>query len=61
MEKYGWFKTSLPTPSIEYEGDYMKMEKEFVQIFKRNENPMLSDHLVAAIRLEKGQDVREIR
>jgi hypothetical protein len=61
MPKYGWFKGgSSPMPHVEYEGDYMKMEKEFVQIFRRNPNQGMSDDLIASIRLDKGQDVREI-
>lgn len=54
----------LENPSSQYDGDYMKMEKEFVQIFKHpnSDDPFVaaSGIMVAAIRLEKGHDVRKM-
>jgi hypothetical protein len=34
MPRYGWFKLDSKVANVEYDGDYMKMEKEFVQIFR---------------------------
>ena len=61
MPKYGWFKTNGIHANVEYEGDFMKMDKEYVQIFRSGtlENPR--GELIAAIRLDKGQDVRELK
>jgi len=59
MPKYGWFKTHGLHPNVEYQGDYMQMEKEYVKIYLYGDSGATS-HLVAAIRLDKGQDVREI-
>lgn len=42
----------------------MKMDKEYVQIFRNRDftkSVMATPVLVAAIRLDKGQDVREIK
>jgi hypothetical protein len=44
----------------EYEGDYMKMDKEYVQIWMFGTTENISGKLVAAIRLDKGQDVRKV-
>jgi len=60
MPKYGWFKTSGAHPNVEYEGDYMQMEKEYVKIFKYSDDAGGTGRLFAAIRLDKGEDVREI-
>jgi hypothetical protein len=43
-----------------YQGDYMKQTGEYVTIFKRATNPSLADEQVAAIRLDKGQSVKQI-
>ena len=59
MSKFALFNTGGSTPTVTYEGDFMKMEKEFVQIYKWS-GDMGGTRLVAAIRLDKGQDVREI-
>ncbi|MGO8719978.1 MAG: hypothetical protein ACLQMO_12280 [Acidobacteriaceae bacterium] len=61
MPKYGWFKTSGLNPNVEYEGDYIQMEKEFVKIYMHGTGDLPSPKLVAAIRLDKGQDVREMK
>jgi len=61
MPKYGWFKAATKYPTVVYEGDYMEMDKEYVKIFKYPpETPAFTGRLIAAIRLDKGQDVREI-
>ncbi len=63
MAKFGLLRMATDSPSALYEGDYMKMEKEFVQILKYPpavSDPFASHELVAAIRLEKGYDVRKI-
>jgi hypothetical protein len=62
MNKYGWFKTGGSIPSVAYDADYMQMEKEYVQLYRFGgaDDPPGRNHLVAAIRLDKGQDVRMI-
>ena len=62
MPKYGWFKTALKTPNVIYEGDYMRIDKEYVQIWRYGTAAASPGHndLIAVIRLDKGQDVREI-
>jgi hypothetical protein len=60
MAKFGLFKTGAVVPSNEYEGDYMKQTGEYVTIFRRSTNPSLLDDQVAAIRLDKGQSVKEM-
>jgi hypothetical protein len=65
MPKYGWFKVQGTHPSVEYEADYMEMDKEYVRLFKRAVvepgSMNVTPRLVAAIRLDKSQDVREIK
>lgn len=47
-------------PLGQYEGDYMKQTGEYVTIFKRAKDPSFTDDQVAAIRLDKGQSVKDI-
>jgi hypothetical protein len=60
MAKYGLFTGAKPVPDKTWEGDYMKHEKDHVTILKRAINSNMLDDIVAAIRLEKGQDVRKL-
>jgi hypothetical protein len=64
MPKYGWFKLQSLPPLVEYEADFMEMDKEYVRLYKHAEyqpgSMNVTAKLVAAIRLDKGQDVREI-
>ena len=61
MPKFGLFKVGLKDPSNVYEGDSIKMDKEFVQILKHSVTQgFATSEVVAAIRLEKGFDVRKI-
>lgn len=55
MHKYGKFAVTGMLMEW-YDGDYMKMDKQFVQIWK-NGDP---DRMVAAIHLDKGYTVREL-
>jgi hypothetical protein len=59
MAKYGLFTLMSEKPMQEYEGDYLGQLNEFVQIFKRV--PDSSGQMVAAINLDKGQSVKEIK
>ncbi len=61
MAKFGLFNTSARQPSNEYDGDYMKQNGEYVTIFRRSPDPARLDDQVAAIRLDKGQSVKEIQ
>jgi hypothetical protein len=61
MPKFGLFKAPAPGCLVEYEGDYMQMNKEFVEIRIRGTAGMPTGSLVAAIRLDKGQDVRQLK
>ena len=65
MPKFGWFKVQSVHPSVEYEADYMQMEKEYVKLYnypvQEGESVNITSTLVAAIRLDKGQDVRLIK
>jgi hypothetical protein len=63
MPKFGWFKVQGVHPSVEYEADYMQMEKEYVKLYNyaAQGESVGSSTLVAAIRLDKGQDVRLIK
>jgi hypothetical protein len=60
MAKFGHFKSGIDKPLVEYEGDLMKRDKEFVEVrmFGDVHNP--SGTLVAVVRLDKGHDVRKI-
>jgi hypothetical protein len=60
MAKFGLFCGASPEPSQEYEGDYMKQNGEYVTVFVRSQGS-LTDRQVAAIRLDKGQSVKEIK
>jgi hypothetical protein len=61
MPKFGLFKTGALQPSNQYEGDYMKQQGEYVTIFRHSPDPARVDDQVAAIRLDKGQSVKEIQ
>jgi len=60
MAKFGLFKMTVSAPLTKYEGDFMQMEKEFVQIRRYGTVDDPAGELLAAIRLEKGFDVRKI-
>jgi len=60
IAKFGLFKMGSLNPHSEYDGDYMQMEKEFVRILKHGAGDFPTSELVAAIRLERGYDVRKI-
>jgi|HubBroStandDraft_2_1064218.scaffolds.fasta_scaffold97260_2 hypothetical protein len=63
MAKFGRYEFGKDKPAEEYCGDFMELEKGYVQIFKGEHRILGLDdgtRLVAAIHLEKGQSVREI-
>ena len=64
MAKYGWFKSGGAQPDVEYDGDYIEMDKGYVRVFKlvgiADDVPPRSS-LVAAIHLGEGQEVRGIK
>jgi hypothetical protein len=59
--KFGRFKFGKTEPSETYEGDYMALETGFVRIFEGDPDAIAKPRLVAAIRLDKDQSVREIK
>jgi hypothetical protein len=61
MTRYGLFQPTSKSPLHVYEGDYMVQDGEYVQIFKNPANEMSVGMQVAAIRLDKGQSVRELK
>ncbi|HSY36814.1 MAG TPA: hypothetical protein VK814_13750 [Acidobacteriaceae bacterium] len=63
MPKFGWFKGQSQVASVEYEADYMEMEKDFVKLYNypATDSGIYIAHLVAAIKLDKGQDVRMLK
>jgi hypothetical protein len=63
MAKFGRYEFGKDKPAEEYAGDFMELEKGYVQIFKGEHGILKADggaRLVAAIHLEKGQSIREI-
>ena len=59
MAKYGLFYAAGQAPLQQYEGDQMVQQREYVMIYKiSTEN--VPRRLVAAIRLDKNQSVREM-
>jgi hypothetical protein len=60
MGKYGLFPVGSDEPYKTWDGDMMKQDGEFVEIWTRKPNSTILDEQVAAIRLEKGWSVRKI-
>ena len=60
MATFGLFKMAVSGPITKYEGDFLQIDKEFVQIrrFATVDDP--TGEILAVIRLEKGHDVRKI-
>ena len=66
MPKFGRFTFGEKEPAETYEGGYMERDKDFVNIFEGDPPGVLSsfeqpNRLIAAIHLDKGQSVREIK
>jgi hypothetical protein len=60
MAQFGRFTIGNEQPDEIYEGDSMKLEKGYVNIFIGDHAFDLLAKLVAVIRLDKGQSVRRI-
>ena len=60
MAKFGLFKQALQVPMQTFAGDYMLQERDCVKIFKRNPTKSQSDIQIVAIKLDKGQLIREL-
>jgi hypothetical protein len=60
MAKFGLLVPNIRRPQQVYEGDYMHRDGEYVTIYKNPRNDGETAREVAAIRLDKGQSVREI-
>lgn len=64
MAKFGRYEFGKAEPTETYEGGRMELDKGYVRIFEeeaRGFRPINEGHLVAAIHLDKGQSVREIK
>ncbi len=59
MSKYGLF-SSEGRLLQEYEGDYMKQDKQFMYIWEKAKSGDELDQQVAAIHLGAGQSVKKI-
>jgi hypothetical protein len=59
MAHFGLYKMGRG-PFDRYEGDYMTQEGEYVKIFRNSNIPSKRDEQVGAIRLDKGQSVKQI-
>jgi hypothetical protein len=59
MAKFGRFESGMVEPVETYEGDYMALERGYVRIFEGD--PAGSPRLLAAIHLDHGQSVQEIK
>lgn len=59
MAKFGLFTLMSEKPMQEYEGDYLEQANEIVKVFKKQVNT--SSLMMAAINLDKGQSVKEIK
>lgn len=60
MAQFGRFTFGKEQPDEIYEGDFMKLEKGYVKIFNGDQAFAILTDLVAVIRLDKGQSVRQI-
>jgi hypothetical protein len=62
MAKFGRFGFGKKEPSETYEGDRIKLEKGHVKILKGAPDilDLQAEQLLAVIRLDRGQSVREI-
>jgi hypothetical protein len=63
MARFGYFTgTGVGIgPVEEFEGDYLNMDKQFVQVCKIDPAGRTADKIVASIHLDKGQYIKEIR
>lgn len=63
MAKFGRFEFRESKPAETFEGDFMEQDKGYVNIFTgvRGLISFDSPHLIAALHLDKGQSIREIK
>ena len=65
MKKFGRFEFKAEEPVEQYEGDFMEFEKGYVKIFEGSNRDfmpsLVQPCLVAAIHLDNGQSVREMK
>jgi hypothetical protein len=60
VARFGFFTVVGARPAQEFEGDYLAMDKQFVQIYKVDPTGRTADKMVAAVHLDKGQFIKEI-
>jgi hypothetical protein len=65
MAKFGRFEFKSETPAETFEGDFIALESGYVRVFKSANGSTIPDmnppRLIAAIHLDNGQSVREIK
>ncbi len=65
MAKFGRFEFKAESPAEVYEGDFMALERGYVRIFEGESGDIIPSlippRLIAAIHLDSGQSVREIK
>jgi hypothetical protein len=60
MAKFGLFERDDEQPILTYDGDYMRMEKAFVIIYRYTSPDQGSAEQTANIHLDKGQSVKKL-
>jgi hypothetical protein len=60
MAEFGYFTLPGGEPVAEFEGAYLTMDKQFVQVWKVDPNHQEGDVMVAAVHLDKGQYVKKL-
>ena len=61
MAKFARFEFGKTEPVETYNGDYMALESGYVRIFSGEPAGMNPPRLLAAIHLDRGQSVQEIK
>jgi len=60
MAHFGYFTSPGGKPAAEFEGDYLRMDKQFAQVWRVDPSRQKADTMVAAIHLNKGEYVKEL-
>jgi hypothetical protein len=61
MTKYGLYSGGNVFTDQEFEGDYMTQNGQYVMIYRKSQNTSKTEEQVAAIHLDKGQSVKEVK
>jgi hypothetical protein len=60
VAKYGLFLALGGQPIQQFDGDYMKLDKQYAQIWRVDPKGEKSDDMVAAVHLDKGQYIKKL-